>query len=101
MKVISTLARKGGCGKSTLTINLATAAMERGLTVGIIDLDPQSSLSRWAEQREREEPIISDAKSRDVKKYVEAGRTLGLDLMIIDTPPNARDELDAGLEVAD
>lgn len=101
MKVISTLARKGGCGKSTLTINLATAAMEKGLKVGIIDLDPQSSLTKWAEQREREEPIISDAKPQNVAKYIEAGRTLGLDLMIIDTPPNARDELDAALALAD
>lgn len=101
MKVISTLARKGGCGKSTLTVNLATAAIERGLKVGIIDLDPQSSLSQWAELREAEAPIISDAKSREAAKYVEAGRSLGLDVMFVDTPPNARDELDAALELAD
>ncbi len=39
MKVIATLAWKGGVGKSTLTINLATAAIEDGYKVGIIDLE--------------------------------------------------------------
>ena len=101
MKVIAMLAWKGGVGKSILTINLATAAMEDGHRVGIIDLDPQSSLSEWSDRREADEPMVSDAKPRAVAQIVEAARGLGLDLMLIDTPPNATDEVEAALSVAD
>ena len=101
MKVIALLAWKGGVGKSTLTINLATAAIEDGHKVGIIDLDPQSSLSEWSDRREAEQPFVSDAKPRAVAQIVEAGRGIGLDLMLIDTPPNATDEVEAALAVAD
>jgi len=101
MKVIALLAWKGGVGKSTLTINLATAAIEDGHKVGIIDLDPQSSLSEWSDRREAEQPFVSDAKPRAVAQIVEAGRGIGLDLMLIDTPPNATDEVEAALTVAD
>ena len=101
MKVVALLAWKGGVGKSTLTINLATAAMEDGHKVGIIDLDPQSSLSEWSDRRETEQPFVSDAKPRAVSQIVEAGRGLGLDLMLIDTPPNAHEEVEAALAVAD
>lgn len=101
MKVMALLAWKGGVGKSTLTINLAAAAIEDGHRVGIIDLDPQSSLSEWSDRREAEQPFVSDAKPRAVPQIIEAGRGLGLDLMLIDTPPNATDEVDAALAVAD
>jgi chromosome partitioning protein len=101
MKVVALLAWKGGVGKSTLTINLAAAAIEEGHKVGIIDLDPQSSLSEWSDRREAEQPFVSDAKPRAVAQIVEAGRGIGLDLMLIDTPPNATDEVEAALAVAD
>lgn len=101
MKVIALLAWKGGVGKSSLTINLATAAIEDGHKVGIIDLDPQSSLSEWSDRREAEQPFVSDAKPRAVAQIVEAGKGLGLDLMLIDTPPNATEEVEAALAVAD
>jgi chromosome partitioning protein len=101
MKVVALLAWKGGVGKSTLTINLAAAAIEDGHKVGVIDLDPQSSLSEWSDRREAEQPFVSDAKPRAVAQIVEAGRGLGLDLMLIDTPPNATDEVEAALAVAD
>lgn len=101
MKVVALLAWKGGVGKSTLTINLAAAAIEDGHKVGIIDLDPQSSLSEWSDRRDAEQPFVSDAKPRAVAQIVEAGRGLGLDLMLIDTPPNATDEVEAALAVAD
>ena len=101
MKVVALLAWKGGVGKSTLTINFAAAALGDGHRVGVIDLDPQSSLSEWSDRREAEQPFVSDAKPRAVAQIVEAGRGLGLDLMLIDTPPNATDEVEAALAVAD
>ncbi len=43
MRTIAILANNGGTGKTSLTIGLASAAAHRGLSVLVIDLDPQGN----------------------------------------------------------
>ena len=38
-KVLMVASGKGGVGKSTVTVNLAAALAEKGLTVGVMDAD--------------------------------------------------------------
>jgi len=42
MKTIAVVNQKGGCGKTTVSINLASALAEAGQRVLLVDMDPQS-----------------------------------------------------------
>ena len=42
---------KGGCGKTTLVTNLASAFAADGQLPAIMDFDPQGSTMRWLEKR--------------------------------------------------
>ena len=66
--------QKGGCGKSTLTINIAAALAKLNKDVIIVDADIQSTSSRWAADRNENLP-----KVHCVQKYENMKNTL-LDL---------------------
>ena len=50
--VVALAAEKGGCGKSTLAINLAACWHDLGLRVLLCDADPQGTAIQWAEVSE-------------------------------------------------
>ena len=47
MRIITVINAKGGCGKSTIAMNLAAALANDGAKVLLSDMDPQSQLSEW------------------------------------------------------
>lgn len=49
---------KGGCGKTTLTTNLAAWFASRGPVPALMDCDPQASSMTWIERRPIEKPAI-------------------------------------------
>ncbi|WP_272662673.1 ParA family protein [Providencia sp. PROV111] len=48
MKIISFLNPKGGSGKTTAVINIATAMKRAGFNLAVVDTDPQMSLTNWS-----------------------------------------------------
>lgn len=59
MRTILVLNAKGGCGKSTISTNLASYfASEMGKNVVLADYDPQESSMAWLEARDERRPHI-------------------------------------------
>lgn len=90
MQTIAFLSQKGGSGKSTTAAALAYAALQRGLSVVILDTDPQATLSRWGRRRgENPNFICRGVLEADLSDMVETAKAGGADLIIIDTAGNA------------
>lgn len=47
MKIITVINAKGGCGKSTIAMNLASGLARQGTSTLLIDMDPQAQVSSW------------------------------------------------------
>src|SRR3954453_9590439 len=84
MHVLALVTQKGGTGKSSLAVSLAVAALERGLKVYIIDLDPQATARNWFERREAAQPEVATVEATRVSAAQIALQSLGFVLFILD-----------------
>lgn len=91
MKTLAITNLKGGVGKSTLTVHLAVEAQRRGLRVGIVDTDygQQSSARTWHSSRADKSLPVMAARVTELTYYLQQARAAGMDLLLIDTAPNA------------
>jgi chromosome partitioning protein len=88
MRTLSLVSQKGGAGKTTLSIHLAVAAHMAGLSVAIVDLDPQASAWKWSKRRDAE-PYAATATAEQLEDVQARARAGGLDLLIVDSAPHA------------
>jgi chromosome partitioning protein len=68
---------KGGAGKSTAAVLLATELAERGATVTIIDADPNKPVSRWAKRPGKPETlnVVADVTEDSIIDAIEEAAT--------------------------
>ena len=91
MNTLAVLSRKGGTGKTTLTVNLAIAAERAGHKVAIVDLDSQASASEWGDWREAETPEVISAHSARLPQELHKLKQQGITFALLDTPPKIED----------
>lgn len=85
MKVITVAQQKGGVGKTTLSLNLASCLTNSGLNIAILDTDIQGSLTETSHSFEG----ITVLPPQELANF----KQLPYDFLIIDTPPYLSDTL--------
>lgn len=102
--VITVAQQKGGSGKTTLAVNLATGFAKAGKSVALMDTDPQGSAGRWFMTRveNMEDPGIDFSTASAWGVTYECRKLADShDVVIIDTPPKADSDLRPSLRAAD
>lgn len=90
MPVIALVGNKGGAGKTTLSINLASGMHRRHPTV-LLDADPQLSSLQWRDIADRDDLVdVVDAVD-DLEAMVQKYRN-EYDCVMIDCPPSVHSE---------
>lgn len=91
-RIIALTSQKGGSGKTTVAMQLAAGLALRGRRVGVADLDPQESASRWSESAAPDTPfpaavVRPQGAAEDLKRELRP-LVRHCDVLILDCPPS-------------
>lgn len=103
MAIIGVCGRKGGSGKTTIAVHLASELVARGLSAVLVDCDLQGSSKSWAELNAlpmpvEHMPIESDSEVLNWSKSI---RSIKAQFIVLDSPPHLNAALGAIIGLAD
>lgn len=98
--VVTFAQQKGGAGKTTALAHLATAWALAGRSVGVMDLDPQGSLTRWIGMRADDAITLIETRDYRASLDIKAARKAH-DYVLVDCPGAASSLLDNAIRESD
>lgn len=102
MRTLAVASQKGGSGKTTLAGHLGVQAEMAGVgPVALVDMDPQGSLSSWWNERREARPYFAHTSISRLAGDIEEMRAVGINLLVIDTPPAITSTIAHVVELSD
>lgn len=86
MKTLAVISRKGGAGKTTVSVNLALTAAQAGWKTLLADTDPQRSSSDALRARGETGPTLAEITAGKLFQTRSQALHDNYDVMLIDTP---------------
>lgn len=99
MPIISVLNQKGGCGKTTISINVAHSFKRSGYNVLLVDADPQASSRDWNNVNDGD--LVDVARMDTANLPKDLSLIGGYDWIIIDGAPRLEPLIKAAVSVSD
>lgn len=98
-EIIAVAQQKGGCGKTTISTNVATALTTHQKKVLLIDADPQASATIWANKNDCYDfPTVQITNGKQIELLVDAG---DYDYVVIDCSPRFESEIAGIIKISD
>ena len=101
LRTIAVVALKGGSGKTTIATHLAIAAHRRGIDTLLVDTDPQQSSGEIMAHRTGDGPDYMVEPGAKLLSVQFAAVGLRKQLLVIDTPAGALDDVSEAIVLAD
>lgn len=101
MKTLAVISRKGGAGKTTLSVNLAIAAHLAGRRAILADIDQQRSASDALRGRPTAGPVLMESSAGKLFQARYHAEHEAYDLMVVDTPAAPDADVVTAINVAD
>jgi len=100
MKIIAVLNQKGGCGKTTISINLAHSLQNLGHKVLLVDSDPQGSARDWNAENDGSIIPVVGLDRVSLATDIDAVKQ-GYEFLVIDGAPSVTKLATAAVKIAD
>lgn len=101
MATVAIVSQKGGSGKTTMALHLASCAAYGKKQSIVIDTDPQATAAAWGDWRGDFLPEIITSPPARLGMTIRKAERAGTEFVVIDTPPHADAAMREAIKVAD